>query len=409
MTITASLIYSLSVLKLAESYRKYTNSLNLAETGLNNQLNVLNQNISTGAETTFTQNSPSTTNYPSLGGTSRTWLSSASSSQAFANTIVINSIGYYSDVSRYLTIEVKKRGIFDDFAYFSFSPSSIGGGSFVNGTAGTNSTLSFSGSSNVTGDLYTFGDLSSITGLTKPIIKDPVSVSYPTIDAIVAKKWISGWNWLTSNNPVNRANGNISIYANLYSSVPLVAPDARWGANNYDLTNASFKKYSTKATLVFPPGEYYFQNIDLQSNVNLIVDNAAGPVNFWVSGSTLDDKVAGTVTFIYTNPSDPSSFRMYYNKSTTLNLGGNSVLGGIYAVKKGLNTLGSPATISMSGGSVVNGAIIGDIVNMQGNSSINHPGTMIGANDPAARFIFNKIYKEGSLSNEGVYIDGSKF
>jgi len=156
-------------------------------------------------------------------------------------------------------------------------------------------------------------------------------------------------------------------------------------ANSMKLRNADFNGLRDNGdgvdTLILPPGDYYFTDIDVSGNNRIIMDTAGlttgtpGMVRIWMddplSAHQSDDTI--NLNVVYTS-TDPSRFRLYYNKCTTLTIAGNSTYnGGFYAVRPP----GCQGDIVVTGGSVINGSVIASYVTISGGSAINFPSEPI--------------------------------
>jgi hypothetical protein len=121
-----------------------------------------------------------------------------------------------------------------------------------------------------------------------------------------------------------------------------------------------------------------------------------------MNGSTHNDTINVNVTYTAT---DPAKFRLYYNKCADISIGGNSTYyGGFYAVRTGCT-----GSITVTGGSTVNGSVIGNLVIISGGSTINFPGE--GLNDGSADFSlwfgYRNGWKEKAINAGAVFIDGT--
>ncbi len=174
----------------------------------------------------------------------------------------------------------------------------------------------------------------------KLVLPTVIDVVRQTIAATSKMTDTEAWAHLKANN--NNAKG-VKMWRNGTQAGAVMTPQttisANWptsGGGAYVLTNASGATLgrwesrnlapgsSTKRTLIFPPGDYYFDEITLADNVNteLIIDTAgltvAGgnpnrtPVRFFVNG-TGKDYIRLQVA--QTDPGDSAGLRIYYGKS----------------------------------------------------------------------------------------------
>jgi hypothetical protein len=179
-----------------------------------------------------------------------------------------------------------------------------------------------------------------------------------------------------------------------------------------------------RKSLILPPGDYYIEQFDLDStasyeqNVELVIDNAGLsvggnpnriPVRIWMNWTQNNPSTSNiTIPVSLTDPSDPSTFRLFYGEdngafqfsrpsswpSGTV----YEVAGAVYAVSGGT----SGTTISFVGGSnaslllQLRGALMADMVNIKGYSSIIYSQNVVNPQDPGAGANFNNSYSDGS-------------
>ncbi len=134
-----------------------------------------------------------------------------------------------------------------------------------------------------------------------------------------AKMWKTGLSAGATLSPSNVVSARWPATGGGAYNMDNLTPDglARW--NNRNLAPGS----STKRTLIFQPGDYYFEEIGLRDNVDteIIIDTAGltvvggnpsrRPVRFFVAG-TGSDKIEIQVK--QTDPSDSPGLRIYYGK-----------------------------------------------------------------------------------------------
>jgi Tfp pilus assembly protein PilX len=330
-------------------------------------------------------------------------------------------------IRRRIQVTGERVSIFEDFSVFGINNVSIGGSdSLVVGTLGTDGALTSSstGSAAITEDVLLAGpNASGPTG--NNVFRQSDPVLWPTIDQIINFTFPgTGWSWLTTTSPLNRANTKMRQYA---STSPALTPSgtvsANWpstGAQAVTLKGADFGSLRQgpdgMSTIILPPGDYYFTDISMSGNNKIIIDNAGytvrcadgttpcpGQVRIWMNGSTSNDTV--NVTVEYTS-NDKRLFRLYYNKCADFKIAGNSTYsGGFYAVRSGCTS-----SFTISGGSLINGAIIATSVNISGGSVVNYPmpGTLDDVNDYALWYGFRENWREAtSTSGAKVFSDGT--
>ncbi len=330
------------------------------------------------------------------------------------NDLLIESLGIAHGVSRMIQARVRGRSVFADYALFGIDSLTFNGsGSGTNGDIGTNGTISASstGSSVTTGKVVFHGSNPTLSG--PNVYREPDPYWWPSVQAIAASQFASGLATLkvsNSNANILRFNDNRYLDPNF---------ELTWAENagitwsDVALTNQSFtmpvtngngrdkpkvqggKRYSSttdgvfeKNVLIFPPGDYYFESLDVTSGQTaILVDNRHGSVRIWVGGTGMGTDRLQT-TIIFTNNARTDRFRLYYAKRAELRIAGNTdfpgleVPGLIYAV----NSTGD-AAVDISGNSYITGSIIANTLRISGNSYVQFPeGGPVAGGDPVRRY-----------------------
>ncbi len=133
--------------------------------------------------------------------------------------------------------------------------------------------------------------------------------------------------------------------------------------------------------LVVPPGDYYLGRVDLKGGATgLLMLNHLGPIRIWVdtiTGFTQADAISTVVIFTSTNP---SKFRLFYNKCQTLTMaGGSNFYGSFYAYREGCST--TTPDVKFTGNSTVYGSVISNYFTVSGGTRVIFPNDGGGA-DP---------------------------
>ncbi|RYG27104.1 hypothetical protein EON82_00690 [bacterium] len=184
------------------------------------------------------------------------------------------------------------------------------------------------------------------------------------------------------------------------------------------------------STLIFEPGDYYFEKFELAYNAatEFVIDPLAlasggtpGQVRFWIfdpSNGTQNDIVSLPIKATSTTGTpDPSLFRLYYGKDgktftfarpsnvTDVNgvaiAGDFNVYGGVYAVTKVLNDSNSGTGIGFSGLTsaaagriVLKGSLLADKISFQGYCQVEYVPTG-NVNDVSIGAGFTGGYSDG--------------
>ncbi len=128
-----------------------------------------------------------------------------------------------------------------------------------------------------------------------------------------------------------------------------------------------------KKLLIIPPGDYYWGRVDLKGgDTGVIVLNHLGPVRIWVdtvTGFSQADALSVPIIFTSTNP---SKFRLFYNKCQTLTMSGSSnFYGGFYSYKPGCST--NTPEVKFTGNSTVYGSVITNYFTVSGGTRVIFP------------------------------------
>lgn len=330
------------------------------------------------------------------------------------NDLLVESLGVAHGVSRMIQARVTGRSVFADYALFGIHSLAFNGsGSGTNGDIGTNGTISASasGSSVTSGKIVFHGSNPSLNGAN--VYREPDPYWWPSVETIAASQFASGLSTLKQNNNnanILRFNDNRYLDPNFELAW---AENAGLTWSDVALTNQSFsepvtngngrdkpknqggKRYSSttdgvfeKNVLIFPPGDYYFESLEVTSGQTaILVDNRLGSVRIWVGGTgTGHDRLQTTI--IFTNNNRMDRFRLYYAKRAELRIAGNTdfpgleVPGLIYAV----NQTGD-ASVDISGNSYITGSIIANTLRISGNSYVDFPaGGPAAPGDPVRRY-----------------------
>jgi Tfp pilus assembly protein PilX len=432
----------------------YAAAIQLADAGINYELRWISDD--TGDPTRPHQKNPSTGQNSAYTGTLSTMPNGSftvyvtndpddGTSWRAPNAAIVTSIGTYRGISRAVTVRSVRKSLFDEFALWADDTATLNGtNTTINGNFGTNGSISL-GTGEINGDITLNGGTASLAGSTdEDVYSSSVPIDFPTVDQIANALFPSGgMTWLKTNN--NNANlkqfskdrvadpnfllANIisagftstdySVNAQAYNKGgglttdtstadrPIASGGTRFCTQNEGLYNQS--------VLIFPPGDYYFESIDVSGarawlidNGNLTGNGTPAPVRIWVGGTgTNGDTLGGT--FIFTS-TDPSKFRLFYNKCATLSVPGNSTFNGsFYAIRDGCSAP-KVSALSFTGGSTINGSVIGQNLTVSGGTVVNFPNNGGGADptDYSLWFGFKDSWKEVSIaSGLPVFADGT--
>jgi len=172
--------------------------------------------------------------------------------------------------------------------------------------------------------------------------------------------------------------------------------------------------------VVVPPGDYLWESIDLQDDINtvLVMDNAnhfglvpnnadgtIPQIRFWLFGTGQKDNIAAPMAFTDTSDAGSMRFRVYYGKDGSelsimrkpgLPFGDYVFRGGYYGVTGGakgtkVDFIGNTNDNTLI---TVYGSLIADRVEFNGNVRVVQPATMQHPDDPRTGFVFRGNYRE---------------
>jgi len=416
----------------------YELALQLAESGINYELNYMSANQA--ACTTSSQSIPGVT-----GSYTVTATNADGSPWTSPQPATITATGTVGSMTRKVRVSAKSSGT----SLFAANPVSNGtlpssysvfgvrsvtmthNGAALNGNIGTNGSMNLSGSADLagTGLVVTAGPsavLVDYAGIPAARERSLASaVIWPTIDTIVASKFPLGWASLSGATGLASQSGHIRKFVGTASSTlsPSNTTLANWPVSGTAATtiNTTVLGAYPQSAIILTPGDYYMTSIVLTAGNKLVLDTqnvstggAPGQINIWMSGSTTDD--AFTATGLATAV-DPTMFRVYYNKAATFSLNASSSLaGGIYAVRAGNNLAASPASVTMTASATATVAVIADVATLNKDTTVQLPNnTLTGGLSNSAdyqvsgsgQFAFEKSWIELAATGGSVFSDGS--
>ena len=258
-------------------------------------------------------------------------------------------------VSRTVQISAKGNQWAGRFAIYTMDHLSTWHGSAISivGDVGTNNLLSFSGSPGISGSVYFDGPNAGWAGGTPfgyTVVTSAQAQTWATVDEIALKKFPAGTYGSGGMTYLALSNNNAS------ASPPI--------ANN---------SITSSVTLV-GPGDYYVTNIDLHGQEQIHFDNTNGPVNIWIGPSN----GTGTATFrggtgAISAVTDPTKINnIYVATNSGINMAGNETVDAvIYAYNK--TSAGTEfGSVLFSGNPTINGQVLGNEVDINGNVTVNY-------------------------------------
>lgn len=415
----------------ARGEAEYAKALQMAEAGINHELRYISDNHLSGTPS-HTSGARYAGTVAGSVGSFEVWTTNDpdnGSAWSAPFNMIVHSRGTVNGITRQIQVKGTRQSVFNEFAIYGIQGVNFNGnGSTVTGDVGTNGTMNVvKATENVPppSEIYLSGSGASINKTGSNVVLTPNPILFPTIDQIIVKDapvglGSTGWAWLTSNSPLNRNNPNMRTFKSSGAALTpggtqlVGSPWNGTAAASLVFSNPSFNGLGQNPstgdrTMIIPPGDYYLTDISISGKRAIIIDNGGlttgtpGMVRIWMDGSNGDDFINNTpVTFTSSNP---SLFRLYYNKCATLRYGGGSTFyGAIYAVRSGCT-----GTIDLQGGSVVHGSVIannliiagGSTINFPSNGAIDHPG------DFGIWYGFKDGWKEVNSGGNVTFIDGT--
>jgi len=334
---------------LADADSKYSDALNLAEAGVNYEFRKLTQNPANADQypgTTYTFGNGSFKVYCANKDGTTPWDTSSGS-------LYVTCAGTVDTESRTVKVSVKGFDPPGKFAIYTMDSISIWRGSALSiaGDVGSNGQLDFTASPQITGSVYFNGPNAGWYG-TPPtgynVSTASNSLSWKTVSEVANSTVTGGLTTLATTN--NNANANPPIVGNAIT---------------------------TDVTLT--AGNYYITSMNLTGNDQIHFDNSKGPVNIWLGpegGSGTANFRGGTAAVPIASNSAYAN-HIYVATQSGLNLAGNQTIDAlIYAYNKDAqgNEYGY---VQNSGNPTLNGQIIANKVDINGNITINYETDLI--------------------------------
>jgi len=249
------------------------------------------------------------------------------------------------------TVKVASKGFAPDGHYAIYTIDSIsvwkGASAVITGDIGTNGKFSFSADPTINGAIYFNGAAAGWAATDPGIyteIRKPNPILWPTVDDVANGMFpLGGLTWLSTNN--DNATANPPIVGN-------------------SITNA----------VTLTAGNYYVTNINLAGGQQITFDNRAGSVNLWVgpAGANGTCRFRGGTAFVPIALDPTKANHIYVATQTGIDLGGNAQMDAlVYAYNKDA-TGREYGYATNSGNPIVNGQIIANQYDLNGNIRLNY-------------------------------------
>jgi hypothetical protein len=115
-------------------------------------------------------------------------------------------------------------------------------------------------------------------------------------------------------------------------------------------------------------------NIDLTGNDKITFDNTNGPVNIWIgpSGGTGTARFRGGTGAISAAVNAAKMNNIYVATASGIDMAGNETVDGVVYAYNKTSTGAEYGSVQFSGNPTINGQILGNQVDVNGNISINY-------------------------------------
>ncbi len=379
------MLLSVTHYSLSNTNNDYANALNLAEAGINWELNKISRDAA------LADNTPFSVEFPAGSGrffevyvrdyeTGGIWVPPAD--------LWVISTGTVDGVSRTVRVRARGHSLFGPegpYALFGIKELRVGGNLTAIGAAGTNGLVNVTGTSVVLdGNFFYCGetaggdDVSVVT--TGDIMHATLSENFPTVNELANLRALSEYGIATLegidffSNPAYNNNPGMK-YIDADGQTRTISDDPSLPTPTM-LDKDLFLSLNTD-TIILDPGDYCFQRLELPANRNIIVNSDLGEVNVWLGAEAAegkDDSINGTMEFA---GHDITKFHLYEGSKRTLKLSGTmDFWGSVYAYNGPDDTGSYYGTIVLLGDGNIWGPVIGyEVAKASGNAIIDFPSS----------------------------------
>jgi len=329
----------------------YAAALDLAEAGVNYEFRKITYDPAQADQ------SPGNT-YTFGGGNFRVYCVNRDGSSPWVepNELYVYATGTVNGVSRTVKVSAKGYSAPGNYAIYTMESVSIWNGSsmMINGDVGSNGQFDFSGHPGISGNVYFNGPNAGWYNNNDPggynVVREPRPLKWETVDEIALKLYPAS----------TYPPGGLAYIATHNSNASAIPP----------IVGNSI----TSTTTLVGPGDYYVTYVNLRGSNKIYFNNNNGPVRLWVgpSGGTGTCQFRGGTGTISAQQDPDRTNYIYVATRSGINIAGNERLDAvIYAYNKD-NEGHSFGYVVNSGNPVINGQILANEADINGNLTINY-------------------------------------
>lgn len=344
--------YAVSHQTRAKVDADYAAAMDLAEAGVNYQFRKISYNPS------LADQYPGTT-YNYGGGTFRVYCINKDGSSPWVepNELYVIATGTVNGVSRSVKVSAKGYSAAGRYAIYTMDSVSVWNGSamLIDGDVGSNGKFDFSGHPGITGSVYFNGPSAGWYQNNDPggytVHREPRALTWETVDQKALALFP---------NSGTTAPGGLAYLATHNDNARAIPP----------ITGNSI----TNSTTLVGPGDYYVENINLSGSRKITFNNTNGSIRLWVgpSGGTGTCRFRGGTGAIAATSDPTKQNYIYVATRSGIDIAGNERLDAvIYAYNKD-NNGNSFGYVINSGNPIINGQILANEADINGNLTINY-------------------------------------
>ncbi len=339
----------------------YSNSLVVAEAGINYELRKISTNSATADQKQGT--GPAGTSYTTAAGTFQVYVTQRNPDGTEPTPWVpgknlwIYSTGGVNNLTR--SVKVAAVAYTNtptaNYAVFGVSEGLMNGSATtVNGDVGTNGFFNFNGHPTVTGNVTFNGagsNWQSPPNGSYTVVHNANAVNWPTVETIAVNTFgAQGLSYVAAHNDNALASPAI--------------PTTGQNANMVLINGNGNQTFAGKAG----GANYYLTSLTCNGNSKIVFDNTNGPINIWFgpSGTSSTFVFNGGAAAVKSTPASPNAVRIYLATTNDVILNGNSELdAGVYNINNA-----ATGRVIFNGTPNIIGAVFSNKFTFNGNPTV---------------------------------------